>query len=131
MKKIAILLVFIFVATIYAEDFKFYSFGEFAYYPMKEDHFVPEGVYFSTNIGVGIEYKWFFVDVNQNVDITKSDRGLIFKPYKEQYYVTAGINFWVIQVGYEHLCTHNVDRSHGYFNQYDKVYINFDTRRLK
>ena len=130
-KRVIILAFLLLSMYIYAEDFRFYSFGEFAYYPMKEDRYTnDENMYFSTNIGVGIEWKWFFVDVNQEVDITKSD-SFYFSPYKEKYYVTAGINFWILQLGYQHLCTHNVDTSNRYFDQYDKVYINFDTRKLK
>jgi len=131
MKKIIVLLMLLLSSYLYASDFSFYSFGEFAYYPMKEDRFTnDENMYFSTNIGIGIAWKFLFVDVNQEVDITKS-RSFYFSPYKEKYYVTAGINLWILEIGYQHLCTHNIDRSYGYFDQYDKIYINFDTRRLK
>lgn len=130
MKRIVVILFLLLSVSVFADDFRFYSFGEFAYYPMKEDKYIPKGIYFSTNIGIGAEYKWFFIEVNQEVDILKSE-AFYFSPYKEKYYLTAGINLWIIQVGYQHLCTHNVDRSYGYKDQYDKVYINFDTRKLK
>lgn len=131
MKKILVLILLLSSTYLFSEDFRFYSFGEFAYYPMKEDRYTAdENMYFSTNIGIGVEWKWFFVDVNQEVDVVKS-RSVYFTPYKEKYYVTAGINFWIMQIGYQHLCTHNIDRAYGYFDQYDKIYINFDTRKLK
>ncbi len=131
MKKILIIGMLIISTYIYANDFRFYSFGEFAYYPMKEDYYTSEeNTYFSTNIGIGMEYKFLFVDVNQFVDVTKS-RSFYFSPYREKYYVTAGFNFWIMQIGYQHLCTHTIDNRNRYRDQYDKIYISFDTRKLK
>lgn len=129
MKKIVTIILLVMPIFLFSGEFEFYSFGEFAYYPMKEDRFIPEGDFFSTNIGIGFQYRFLFLEVNQEVDIIKGS-SFYFQPYKEKYYLTTGFNFWIVQVGYQHLCTHNIDRSYGYFNQYDKVYINFDTRKL-
>lgn len=70
-----------------------------------------------------------FFRCNQEVDVTKS-KSFYFAPYREKYYVTAGVNLWILEIGYQHLCTHNVDTYNKYYDNYDKVYINFDTRKL-
>ena len=129
MKKIILIALFLLPISIFSNDINFYSFGEFAYYPSKEDKYTPDGDLFSTNIGIGVEFRFLFIEVNQETDIKKSS-SFYFSPYREKYYLTSGINLWILQVGYQHLCTHNIDRNYGYFDQYDKIYINFDTRRF-
>lgn len=117
--------------SVYADIAEFYTYGEFAYYPMKEDmYYDADLTYFSTNLGSGIELGNLFAEVNQEVDIVKS-HSLYFSPYREKYYVTLGFNFWAIQIGYQHLCTHRIDSRPIELNNYDKIYINFDTRRIK
>jgi len=131
MKRILIIILFLLSVSAFAEsDFRFYSFGEFSYYPMLTDSVsMPYGIYFGTNIGIGIEWKSLYVEVNQNVFMTKG-ASFTFAPFKEEYFVRAGFSFWAIGISYEHLCTHGVDNLRNY-GGYDKISINFDTRRLK
>ena len=131
MKGIVIGAMLLLSFSVFAEGLKFYSFGEFAYYPMKSEKYIPDDeILFSTNLGAGISYKWLFVEANQFVDITKANKWY-FSPYREKYYVTAGIQVWAFQIGYQHLCTHTIDYYPLYKDNYDKVFINFDTRRIR
>jgi len=130
MKKLIIIILFLIPIHLFSGDFRFYSFGEFSYYPMLTDSVsMPYGIYFGTNIGIGIEWKTLFIEVNQNVFMTKGV-SFTFTPFKEEYFIRAGFSFWAIGISYEHLCTHSVDNFRNY-GGYDKISINFDTRRLK
>lgn len=129
MKKIFIVLVLLLSMELYSEGVEFYSFGEFSYFPVLQFNYnIPEGDYFGTNLGVGIQWKSIYVEVNQEVFMTKNT--YTFSPFREKYFVTAGFTFWAIGIEYQHLCTHDVDWM-GALEQYDKISINFDSRRLK
>ena len=130
MKKLLIIILFVLGSMLYAEsDFQFYSFGEFSYYPnLIFNYDIPEGQYFGTNIGIGIEWRNIYIEVNQQVFMTSYEYA--FSPFREKYYLTAGFSFWAIGIEYQHLCTHDVDWE-GALEDYDKISINFDTRRLK
>ncbi len=132
MKKIILILVIMLIGSVtYAEnkDFRFYSFGEFAYYPTLVDPYPnTEGIQFSTTVAIGFEYKFLFVEVQQTVNMVKSDK-MMFQPYREKYYLRAGVNIWALTFEYEHLCTHAVSMN-GNLGGYDKVSIQFDSRNL-
>lgn len=129
MKKLLIILILFMSVLAYGENSNFYSFGEFAYYPsLVEDYEIPEGIYFSTDIGVGFQYRKFYIELEDEVNMIKSIYHM-FQPYKEKYYLRVGIFFSFFNIEYEHMCIHNVDWR-GTGGGYDKISIKFDSRRL-
>lgn len=130
-KYIIVTLLLLSTIGVYSQEkVQFYSFGEFAYYPRLIDRKAPEGDYFSTQIGIGVSYKFLFIEAEQFVNMVKGP-DIMFAPYKEQYYFRAGIQFSVIKIQYEHLCNHDVRVHSGYDGEgHDQISISFDTREL-
>ena len=135
MKKIIVLLMVVLgLSRLFAEekkDLRFYSFGEFSYYPRLIDPFPNklDGIQFGTVLAVGIEYKFLFIELEQDVSIVKST-DIMFQPYREKYFIRAGFNLSAFTIKYEHLCVHSVSMN-GNLGGHDKVSIMFDSRRLK
>ena len=113
------------------KDLRFYSFGEFSYYPRLVDQLPKklDGIQFGTVLAVGIEYKFLFIEIEQDVNIVKST-DIMFQPYREKYFIRAGVNFSAFSIQYEHLCVHSVSMN-GNLGGHDKVSIMFDSRDLK
>ena len=132
MKKIFTTVLFLLSAALFSEsDFQFYSYGEFAYYPnLTMNYTIPEGAYFSTDLAAGLQYKNIYVEARQHTYMVKANK-LYFSPFEQNYYVTAGFIVWAFGVEYEHLCSHGVDTLRMRNGWYDKISINFDSRRLR
>ena len=135
MKKIIVIIfILLGISLLFADenkDLRFYSFGEFAYYPRLIDPLPNklDGIQFSTMLAVGIEYKFLFLEIEQDVNIVKSS-DIMFQPYRDKYFIRAGVNFSAFTIQYEHLCVHAVSMN-GNLGGHDKVSIMFDSRKIK
>jgi len=120
-----------------AAAYDFYTYGGLSYEYNKVDQYCdPDKDWFVANIGSGIEqdisFMTFFAEAELETEMYysyESMTGVGFAPTHQDYYVRGGITAGAFQIGYEHLCMHNVDcvkrnRNGGY----DAVYIRFDSR---
>ena len=122
MKKIIVLLLL--SVSLSAEGF--YSAGAFSYDAVHADPFVQDGMYFTTSVLIGADWKFIYTETETVTDVTKSDKHM-FSPYNTEYYARVGATYKKVYIEYEHLCIHGVDEYNPQ-GGHDRFTIGFDTR---
>ena len=122
MKKIIVFLLL--SVSLSAEGF--YSAGSFSYDQTKVKADIPEGVYFTTSVIIGADWKFIYAETETVTDVTKAGKHM-FSPYNTEYYARVGATYKKVYIEYEHLCIHGVDEYNPQ-GGHDRFTIGFDTR---
>lgn len=117
--------------------YDFYTYGGLSYEYNKVNQYCdPDKEWFMANIGSGIEQDFyfltFFAEAELETEMSYSSESMSvigFAPTHQDYYVRGGITAGAFQIGYEHLCKHNVDTINRNRNGgHDAIYVRFDSR---
>ena len=73
----------------------------------------------------------FSVEAEQRTEMEKIPDTHTWNPQYQDYFVRSGIWIQMINVEYEHLCSHAVDRRSSRSGAYDRISVSFDSRRIK
>lgn len=138
MKRILIVLTMLLMSVgLWGVDV--YSFGSLGFYPNYYNSALPRDSFedrWDTNLGVGVSQDvgnfTFYAETEYITEMNKILNKHTWSPDFQDYRVGAGIIFKAIGIHYEHLCEHDIDINYLKRGRtYDRVYIDFDTRRLR
>lgn len=142
MKKLILVIGIIVIVhcNLTAQDgFNLYGYGSLDYYPTYIDNMIDMSVnddFFSTIIGVGIEYKYdiliIFIEAAAYTEMNKIPEILSFDPTYSEYYFEVSAWYGPIGILFSHQYNHLIDTSDiSRRGEFTTVGIEFDTRKIR